>query len=292
MLRKNHRAFTLVEMLLTLGLVGVVGLTLLIFTFAASRFAARNLATNHSHEATRLSSQTLLKELRDSASSFRLFNANGTTYTEVPAAATSELDTLSKEYVSNRTNGVRFRQLMGGPFTLTTSTTPTANVLTFDFRTGVASTYVPIVGDKLVLPLISREYDITAVSGSFAPSGTVTISPEIGYTLNTTSPNLITGYFYRRVAFTVADNELRYHDNFTGANRSNYRVVRTGVTSPKPFSLLFPTPSALSTDALQLRVSMEFTDLGYSARKFGNGTTTLYSVFPPRNQPTAITATN
>ena len=116
--RKNHQAFTLVEMLLTLGLVGVVGVTLAVFTFASSRLAARNLATNHSHEATRLSSQTLLKELRDSASSFRLFNANGTTYTEVSATVTSELDALSKEYVSNRTNGVRFRQLMGGPLSL------------------------------------------------------------------------------------------------------------------------------------------------------------------------------
>jgi prepilin-type N-terminal cleavage/methylation domain-containing protein len=290
--RPNLRAFTLVEMLMTLGLVGILGASLMVFTSTSTRFIARNLATNHSHEATRLSSQRLLKELRDSASTFRLITADGTTFTDVPAASTAELDLLSQEYVSNRTNGVRFRQLVGGPFPLVTSTLPNDFALTFNFQSDATPAYVPVVGDKLVLPLISREFDITAVSGAFTPNGTITISPAIGYTLNTTTPNLVTGYFYRRVAFTVADNELRYHPNFNGDSRSDFRVVRSGVTSPKPFSLLFPSASSLTTEALNLRVSMEFTDLAYSGRKFGNGTTTLYSIFPPRNQPTAVTATN
>jgi hypothetical protein len=120
----------------------------------------------------------------------------------------------------------------------------------------------------------------------------VTIAAPIGYTLNTTSPNVVTGYFYRRVAFTVYNHQLRYHPNFTGAARNTFNVVREGVMSPKPFSLLFPTSASISTDALNLRVSMEIADLGYSARRYKSGVTTLYTVFPPRNQPTAVASTN
>jgi prepilin-type N-terminal cleavage/methylation domain-containing protein len=292
MRRSSQHAFTLVEMLMTLGLVGILGVTLMTFTATSTRFVARNLATNHSQEATRLSSQTLLKELRDSASMFRLFNADGDTFTEVTAKSTAELDPLSKQYVSNRTNGVRFRQLLGGPFPLIENIEPTDVAMTFSFQSPTTPGYVPIVGDKVFLPLVSREFDIVAVSGAFEPNGTVTVNLPIGYTLNCESPNVITGYFYRRVAFTVAGEELRYHPNFTGDARTEYRVVRGGVTSPKPFSLLFSTPTDLSSDALALRVSMEFTDLAYSARKFGTGTTTLHSVFSLRNSPPPLKSTN
>lgn len=285
-MRPRQRAFTLIELLLTLGWVGVLGLGLVLFTSVSSRFVARNLATNHSHEATRISSQTLLTELNDSASSFRLLNFNGTTYNDVTPTGSSEVDKLSGQFIGTRANGVRFRRMVGGPFAMTANTTPASTTLSFNFTDG-SGTFLPKAGDKVVLPLISREFDVTAVGG-----GTVTISPAVGFTLNVDSPNLITGYFYRRAAFIVAGQELRYHEEFYGASQSTYRVVRGGITSPQPFSLLFPSVGALSSDSLNLRVSMEITDLQYSARRFGNGTTTLYSIFPPRTQPTALTATN
>jgi prepilin-type N-terminal cleavage/methylation domain-containing protein len=284
----SHRAFTLIELMLTMVVVGMLGVALLMFSSTSSRFIARNLATNHSHEATRISSQRLLKELRDSATSFRLFDFDGTNFNDATVTPSADNDVLSGQFASNRTNGVRFRQLIAGPCVLAGDTTPTSTSLTFSIPSGSAT---PQAGDKLVLPLISQEYDISAVSGA-STALVVTINPAVGYTLNTTSPNVITGYFYRRVAFSVFKNELRYHPNFTGASRSTYKVVRDGVTSPKPFALLFPTLTSSTTDALSLRVSLEITDLGYSSRRFGNGTTTLYSVIPPRNQPTAVSFTN
>jgi len=150
---------------------------------------------------------------------------------------------------------------------------------------------MPIAGDKVALPLISQEYDITAVSTSGSVA-TLTLGQAVGYTLDTTSPNIVTGYFYRKVAYTVYKNELRFHSNFNGANRDTYRVVRPGITSPKPFTLLFTSAGATNTDGLNVRVSLELTDLGYSEQKFANGTTTLYTVIPARNQPTVLSSTN
>jgi type II secretory pathway pseudopilin PulG len=172
-MRRSHcRAFTVVELLLTMVVVGMLGVALVMFSSTSSRFVARNLATNHSHETARTSSQRLLKELRDSATSFRLFDFDGTNFTEVTPTATTDDDVLSGQYASIRTNGVRFRQLVAGPCVLTTNTTKDTTSVTFSLPTGAS---LPVVGDKLVLPLINQEYDVTAVTGT----STVTVNPAL-----------------------------------------------------------------------------------------------------------------
>ena len=155
--------------------------------------------------------------------------------------------------------------------------------------------YVPEVGDKLALPLLSREFDITAVTKTPAvgsTTGTVTISTAIGFTVDaTTAGNVTTGYFYREVAYTVYNNQLRYHSNYTGTFKSTYKLVRDKVTSPNPFGVLFQS-GAPSSDGLNLRLSLEFYDTNYSARSYTNGTVTLQATIPPRVQPTDVSSTN
>jgi len=283
-----RRGFTLAEMMMTLFSLGILGMVLTLFTSTTSRYVSRNLATNHSHEATRISAQNLLKDMRDAASSFELVSYDGTSYTDVEPSVTSDKDLLTGQYASTRTNAVRFRQIYAGPLAMTAATTTASTTLKFTFPAG---TTLPIPGDKVVLPLITQEYDITGVAVA-GTSVTVTLAKPVGYTLNVTSPNIVTGYFYRRVAFSVYNNELRFHSNFTGANANTYRVVRTGITSPQPFSVLFTDALAFKSDATAVRVSLELTDLGYSEQKYANGTTTLYTVIPARNQPTPLSKTN
>lgn len=280
MAMKRIKGFTLVEMLVTVSLLSVVTGGLFTFAYMSSRMISRNLATNHSHEATRISSLSMLNELKGAASAFRLINAD--TYEDIVVNRGKDMDDLTGEVISTRSNGVRFRRLLGGPFRLSADATAQSTKLTFDF-----GALQPAAGDKLVIPLIGHEFDIVATSGS-----TVTLNEVLGYTLKTASPNFVTGYVYRRAAFTVAGNELRYHDNFNGTSKGSYSVVRTGITSPSPFSLLFPTDKYSTSDNLSLRVSMEFTDLDYSARKFASGTTTLHTVYSPRTQPTPVSSAN
>jgi hypothetical protein len=206
------------------------------------------------------------------------------------------VDAYTQDNISTRTNGVRFRLLAGGPYQLTANTTTASTSLTFNFAAGAAVPYVPQVGDKVVLPLLSSAFDITAVTKTptvASPTGTVTISTALGFTVNTTTTgNVTTGYFYREVAYTVYNNQLRYHSNYTGSNQGAYTVVRDKVTSPNPFALLF-LPSAQTTDGLNLRLSLEFYDIDYyGARKYKNGTVTLQAVVPPRAQPPDVSQTN
>jgi len=269
-----------------------------------------------------------MSDLRSSASQFTLFNVSvsgtTTTYTDVTPTFTSSSDTdlfytPGQNYLinDNRANGVRYlRQAGTGPYQLTGdgvtdsgTIAATSTTLEFDFKN---SGYIPSIGDKLQIPLIyTGEYDVIATPTQV--SGTkykVTISQATGYilytgttttntgiTYNSSNPANTAGYFYQRLAYTVYNNQLRYHPNFTdpssGGTLLTYPatwtaaasdvpvVVRNNVLSVAPFSLL-TSGTSVATNGQYLRVSLVAYDLNYSARTFSNGTTTIQAIIPPR----------
>jgi prepilin-type N-terminal cleavage/methylation domain-containing protein len=292
---RHNRAFTLVEMLVAVLVFSIVTVALLTFGATSSRLIARNLATNHSHETMRVSDLSLLRSLHEAASPFRLVDYDGTNYADAAPTATTDQDALTKEYASTRANGVRFRIMAGGPCKFSSDTKAADTSLKFDFGVGGKVPYVPQAGDKIAIPLINREFDITAVTKAPTAAdtiGTITISEALGFTIDaTTKGNVTTAYFYRSVAYTVHGGKLRYHANYTGANKGTFTVVRDKITSPKPFALLFE-PDAVVSDGMNLRLSLEFYDSAYTARKFNGGAVTLQATVPPRTQPTPISSTN
>ena len=294
---KTRAAFTLVEMLVAASLFAGVTVALLTFGQASLRLAVRNLATNHSHESTRISELQMLKDFHEAASPFRLFTFDGTTYADATPTATTDQEPLSQKFVSTRANGVRFRKLGGGPFQMKANATPASTSLTFDFGVGGLLSYIPQVGDKVVVPLVSREFAITAVTTvptTGSTQGTVTINAPsgFGFTIDaTTVGKVTTGYFYREAAFSIWNGELRYHANYTGANRPTCKTIRNRITSPKPFALLFPTSSS-PIDNLSLRISLETYDPDYSSKNFVNGTATLQTIIPPLAMPTPVSSTD
>lgn len=297
MKRPTHSGFSLVELLIAAAVFAGVTVALMSYSQTAIRLISRNLATNHSHEAVRIAELQMLEDLHEAASPFRLFTFDGTTYTDATPTVTTDQEALSQKFVSLRANGVRFRQFSGGPYKMTANTTPTSTSLSFNFAVGGQVPYVPQVGDKVVLPLIAREFAITAVTTTptvASPVGTVTINDPagIGFTINaTTAGNVTTGNFYRSVAYSVYNGQLRFHKNYTGTNKAVFRVVRDKITSPQPFGLLFPSSSGL-VENLALRVSLESYDPNYTGRKFLNGTATLQTIIPPLNNPTPVSATD
>lgn len=287
MKRLRPHAFTLVELIVATAVFAGVTVAMLTFSSVAVRLFARNLSVNHSHDSIRIADQDMLRDLHDAASAFRLMSFDGTTYTDISPAATTDVDKLTGKFVSARGNAVRFRRLAGGPFKMTASTTVDSTDLTFNFS---GSGYTPQVGDKVVLPLISREFGIIAVPSA----GVVTISDAggVGFSIDaTTAGNVTTGYFYREVAYSVWDGALRYHKNFTSTNKTSSVPVRDKITSTQPFGLLYPTATG-QVETGALRVSLEAYDPNYTGRKFSNGTATLQAIIPPMNVPTPVSATD
>lgn len=293
----RHAGFTLVELATATGVFAMISLGLLSVTSVTTRLMARNLTTNHSHEAVRTSGNRLLADLHDAASPFTLINFDGSTYSNVSPAASSDVDPLSTQTISQRANGVTFRKFAGGPYQIVTgAVAPAATSLTFNFSAGGGPTYAPQVGDKFILPVIKQIFEITAVTTAPTagnPLGTVSFSPtQLGYAIDPTDANPMTGYFLRRVAYTVWQGQLRYHPNFTGGGLNTSIAVRQNITSPRPFSFLFATPTAPVADLENLHVSMEAYDTGFSARRFLSGTTTLQTVISARTQPIFISHTD
>jgi len=297
MRRRHPLAFTLVEMLISIAIFSTVSIALLAFGSTSSRLIARNLATNHSHETVRVSDLALVRDLHNSACAFRLVDFDGTNFTDSTPTPTTDQDALTQLYASTRANGVRFRLLAGGPYKFSSDAKATDTNLQFDFGAGGKVPYVPQVGDKLAMPLIAREFDITAVvkaPSTGSPTGTVTISDStgLGFTIDaTTAGNVTTAYFYREVAYTVYNGQLRFNANYTSQNKSSYTMLRDKITSPKPFALLFTSGSTVS-DGLALRISLESYDSSYTARKFMGATVTLQATVPPRTVPTPVSSTN
>ena len=296
MKRSALHAFTIVELIVATAVFAGVTVALMTFSQTSLRLFARNLSVNHSHEAVRTSDLQMLRDLHDSASDFVLMNFDGTTYTDLSPANTTDVDPLTQRLISARGNVVRFRRQAGGPYKLTANTTPTSVNLTFDFSVGITLPYAPQVGDKVVLPLVSREYTITAVptmptSGSRTGTVTVNATGGLGFTIDaTTAGNVTTGYFYREVAYSVYGGNLRYHKNFTSTNKTAFVLVRDKVTSTQPFGLLAPSGGEPPIPAL--RISLEAYDPNYTGQKFSNGTATLQAVMPPLTIPTAISTTD
>jgi type II secretory pathway pseudopilin PulG len=306
---KKIGGYSLVELIVSTAIASILGAAILLYTSTAVRMVSRNLATNHSHEAVRGSLERLLSDLHNASSVFTLVTYDGTTYSDVSPTVTTNQDAYSSQYVSNRANGVKYLRFAGGPYKLTgdgsgnTTVSTTATTLKFDFGPLVngALPYIPSVGDKLQMPLINREFDITAVPTPPTASstvGTVTIANGTGFTLYTVSGTtasgvtltnpITTGYFYHRVGYTVWNNQLRFHPTYPPVAASDTSFVRHNITSPKPFALLFPTSSSTQTDNLNLRISLEAYDTNYSASLFQNGTTTLQAIIPSRTQPTTL----
>ncbi len=294
---RSCTGFTLVELLVTAGVVGIISLVLIAYTSTSMRLIIRNLATNHSHDNIRVSTQRMLSDLHEAGSRFVLVNFDGSNYTDTASAASSDVDTMTGKYISNRTNGVRFYDFAGGPYKLTQNAAASDTDLSFDFGVGGNLPYVPQAGDRFTLPLIAREYQITSVITAPTTGNTVgkircDANPGIGFQLSVGTGKMTTACFYRKAAYVVWNQELRFYPNFEGANRSTYRLVRSDITSPKPFGLLFDTSSSLISDQLKLRISMECSDQRYSAHRLPDSTATLQAVIPPRNVPPSLTNTN
>jgi type II secretory pathway pseudopilin PulG len=298
MKKKDLGGFTFLELAIAGGIFSVTAAVLVTFLVISSRFISRNFATNHSHETTRTAAQRMLRDLHDSGSPFALLNCsgpNGTAFTPVASAVTADRDPMSEDYIGTRANGVRFRRVVGGPIKLSKGAAYTDTDLSFDFAVNGSIPYVPDVGDKLWLPLLSDSYIITAVISAPSisnPIGTVRLHKEVGFTLTAQPTDCTTGYFLRLSAYTVFNNELRFHPQFSGAQAANYFVVQRDVTSPRPFALMYPLANSPTTDGRGLRISLEAHDLKRSAQAIQDATATLHLIVPPRTFPTLLSASD
>jgi prepilin-type N-terminal cleavage/methylation domain-containing protein len=143
------RGFTLVELMFTTAMVGVLGLLIYSILYTSSVLGAKNAAVNVAHEQARVAMMEMLQDLHSSVSLPALANTSGVPYAS-PAPANAE--------------GIAFQQWSSGPHRIKSDAAAGQNQIVLFLTTGNGNP-TPVAGQHLIVPTHQIEADITAVSG-------------------------------------------------------------------------------------------------------------------------------
>lgn len=155
---QSRPGLTLVEMMVTTLLIGVLGLIIYSLLSAGTILGAKNTAVNTAHQQARNALLTMTQTLHSAVSPSRLVDANGNFIGAQPAAA-----------------GISFQLWAGGPYKISADTLDAWKTLTIN----VPAPPTPAVGQRLIIPTYGVESDITAVTGAAPGPVTLTLTPPI-----------------------------------------------------------------------------------------------------------------
>jgi len=259
--RKANAAFTLPELMVTMGILGLVGLMVFLVLNSGMTLYAKNTAVNSAHQQARAGVDQMLANLHSSVSIPQLVDAN--------LQPVAELDGSGKP---TSAAGISFQSFGAGPFPVVANANATDTSIVL-----YCPGYAPGANSRLNIPSHSIEYDITssAVVGvtrqfnlATPPSGigtAVTISGT-GIEGGVGTTYVISAFITNRSSYAVIGSELRY---FPTNNLASYRVVTRNITSNTPFTIPITPGGSLQNQFLAAvnlsSVEPSFTNRGYAA---------------------------
>jgi hypothetical protein len=209
----GRQAYTLAETSVATGIFVLVGGLICSILWAGITLYAKNSSVNLAHEQVRQALDRLQRDIHAAVSIPVLVDSNRNALNTVGPAA-----------------GVAF--MLPSSRNLSVAADAAANQNTIQVS-GLGS-YVPTVGQRLVVPSHQIEADITAVNGN-----TLTLATNLGRAITVTnSPTNynVVAYVADVVAYVVVNGELRFYKN---ASSDNYSVISRTLLNPTPFGLPF-----------------------------------------------------
>jgi hypothetical protein len=295
---QSRSGLTLIEMAVTAGLVGVLGLIIYSLLNIGTILGAKNTATNTAHQQARVAMLEMIQHLHSAVSLPAMTNATGTPYPS-PAPASSE--------------GIAFQQWSMGPFKIiadtaalpSTSPTPGVSQNFVMIRLPSSTSTWPGVNQRLIIPTYQIEGDITAVDGPWdnmkitlanipapspAPSPTVppgTLPVRIQGTTAGATPSAagdIVCYVTDLCSYTVvqasAGPPIVYKLVWTKKGVPDFvRDIVTDVTNPKPFSIPV-TPAGAPYNRFVAAIDLSTSDPNYSNRGYKSANILLNGQVP------------
>ncbi len=257
---RGKGGFTLIELMITGGLLAGVGL---IFIFGSNfmlRSFANTMAINSSHLEAKSGVQQMLHTLHNGVSPTQLVDVtgSGSTRTVVPVASTQ-----------SAARGLAVQTVVGGPFPVAASAVAGATVISVLVNS--QSGYIPVANDLIIIPTHGVEKYIESVGAYADAKYPINIRDSNGLSaLEAISTATVTGsnpthgivlaYFTRPTVFLADNGELRQFDvGYVGAGSAttprltgNGRLITGGLAktdpadSAKPFKP-FNTPTLNAT---------------------------------------------
>jgi prepilin-type N-terminal cleavage/methylation domain-containing protein len=290
---QSRSGLTLIELSVTSGLIGVLGLIIYSLLNIGTILGAKNTAVNTAHQQARVAMLQMVQDLHSAISLPYLIDVD--TNGNVVMDATGVIPALTTGPASGPAAGIAFQQWSMGPLEIIEDTAPLPPL-------GVSQNFVkvklpsstsprPALNQRLIIPTHQVEGDITDVSGPWdnvritlanipVPSPAPSPSPPPGtlpVQILGTSSGLgdVTCFITDRCWYAVSNNGLLWH-------KLGYRTMVTDITNPKPFS----TPTTLGGGALFYRfvaaIDLSTSDLNYSNRGFKSANILLNGQVPLR----------
>jgi prepilin-type N-terminal cleavage/methylation domain-containing protein len=285
--KPRRGGFTIVELLITSAIIGVVGFVICMVLNSGAVLFAKNTAMNIAHEQARTAVLQIEQDLHGAISLPQLVDSSNNILTGVNAAGPAA--------------GINFQVYGGGPYKVAADAVKTATAIKiyvpvqatsyaatpFDAPAPsggtVSASKVPIAGQRLILPDHSIELDITSVTSS---GGIVTLNfasalgvDVIKTNLNdATKPYNIMCFVTDKVSYIVQNGSLMYNGPTA---RKNSSVMATSIVTATPFSIP-NTPAGALYYRFVAAINLSTADPEYSNRAFKSANMFLNSQVPMR----------
>lgn len=265
----SRSGLTLVELTVTTGLVGVLGLIIYTFLNMGTVLGARNTATNTAHQQARVAMIEMIQDLHAAVSLPALQGVVGTQASGI----------AFQQWGSVVQNGVVTNN--GGPHQVKSDAAAGQKVIKLKI-TGTQP--LPIVGQRLIVPTHQIESDIDAVSGG---------SGDLKVTLHDNLPVAIKGtgsaaghvicYITDRCSYDVvlvsAGPPAEYKLQWTKRSAPPARDIVNDITNPRPFSIP-PTAAGALYYRFVAAVDLSTSDPKYSKRGYKSANILLNGQVP------------
>lgn len=264
---QRQRAVALIELMISTAIMGITGAILYYILNTGMILFAKNTAINIAHQEARVAVLQMEQDLHSAISIPTLTDASKTAVAGVGPAA-----------------GISFQLFGGGPFQVTSSTTgylTGQNQITVNVTQANGTNYVPVVGQRLIIPTHQIELDITAVS-SGSSDRTLTLAsnlPVAVYTkLGVPAQDVnVVCFITDRVYYVVSGSQLLYY----GRKSSTAKVMANDLTTATPFSIP-ATPLGAPYNRFVAAINLSTADTSTSNRKFRAANMFLNAMEPYR----------
>jgi hypothetical protein len=258
---KRNRGRTVLELLFTVAIMGVVGLTIYSLFSTGTILGAKNTAVNTAHQQARTAMLQMVQDLHSTVSLPQLVDINGNGISGAGPAA-----------------GISFQLWSMGPFQIVADAATGTKIVTVNVPAGNKA---PVVGQRLIVPTHEIEDDIASVNSAggnnYALTLAHTVANPISGTQSPTNYN-IACFITDRCSYIVNNQQLQWNGPTV---RKSFAVLGNGITSSLPFT----TPST-AAGALYYRfvsaIDLSTSDLKYNNRGFKSANILLNGQVPIR----------
>jgi type II secretory pathway pseudopilin PulG len=265
--KQRERGFTVVEMVMTSGLLSVVGIAILSMLNTGMVLGAKNTAVNTAHQQARTAMLQMISDLHAAVSLPYLIDSSGNPIVPTPGSSPSPAP------------GIGFQLYSMGPLKVAADAATDDDVIMVNVPASI--TTAPLAGQRLIVPSHQFEKDITKVkskgSGNYELTFAANIGIKISGTGSPTNYNIVC-FITDRCSYRVIGGAL----DWTGpTTKKTFAVLGNGITNPNPFTT--PQTAAGAYDYKFIAaIDLSTTDSKYSNRGFKSANILLNGKVPTR----------